>query len=129
VRGNPLLDVGDARQYGGMPDGYDLDFLPTRIPLPQPTQDATALAYPRFTVLLDTDRRLAAVTGVNIDGALLVDPSPARTERLGGYGALGYTPSVIPWLRAFVGYGSFPGTSGSLLFRIEVDARLTGWLY
>ncbi|KQR40066.1 DNA/RNA non-specific endonuclease [Microbacterium sp. Leaf159] len=54
-----------------MADGYDLDFLPTRVPLPQPTQDATELTYPRFTVLLDTDRRLAAVTGVNIDGALL----------------------------------------------------------
>lgn len=54
-----------------MADGYDLDFLPTRVPLPQPTPDATELTYPRFTVLLDTDRRLAAVTGVNIDGALL----------------------------------------------------------
>ncbi|MGJ0389957.1 DNA/RNA non-specific endonuclease [Microbacterium sp. CGR1] len=54
-----------------MTDGYDLDFLPTRIPLPQPAQDATELTYPRFTVLLDTSRRLAVVTGVNIDGALL----------------------------------------------------------
>lgn len=54
-----------------MPDGYDLDFLPTRVPLPRPPQDATELTYPRFTVLLDPDRRLAAVTGVNIDGALL----------------------------------------------------------
>jgi len=31
------------------------------------------LAYPRFTVLLDTERRLAASTGVNIDGATLRD--------------------------------------------------------
>lgn len=54
-----------------MADGYDLDFLPTRVALPRPAQDATELAYPRFTVLLDGDRRLAAVTGVNIDGALL----------------------------------------------------------
>lgn len=56
-----------------MADGYDHDFLPTPIPLPQPTQDATELTYPRFTVLLDTARRLAVVTGVNIDGALLRD--------------------------------------------------------
>lgn len=54
-----------------MADGYDLDFLPTRVALPRPAQDATHLTYPRFTVLLDGDRRLAAVTGVNIDGALL----------------------------------------------------------
>ncbi|MEV7610312.1 DNA/RNA non-specific endonuclease [Microbacterium sp. NPDC089320] len=54
-----------------MADGYDLDFLATRVPLPRPAQDATELSYPRFSVLLDGDRRLAAVTGVNIDGALL----------------------------------------------------------
>ncbi len=64
-------DVGGTRQYDGMADGYDLDFLPTRVPLPRPAQDATELTYPRFTVLLDRDRRLASVTGVNIDGALL----------------------------------------------------------
>lgn len=54
-----------------MADGYDLDFLPTRVVLPAPAQDSTELTYPRFTVLLDPARRLAAVTGVNIDGALL----------------------------------------------------------
>ncbi|WP_431075028.1 DNA/RNA non-specific endonuclease [Microbacterium phyllosphaerae] len=54
-----------------MSDGYDLDFLSTRLPLPRPARETTALTYPRFTVLLDTDRRLAVVTGVNIDGALL----------------------------------------------------------
>lgn len=54
-----------------MPDGYDLGFLATQVPLPRPTQDALELTYPRFTVLLDPGRRLAAVTGVNIDGELL----------------------------------------------------------
>lgn len=54
-----------------MPDAYDLDFLPTRVPLPRPAPKATELTYPRFTVLLDPERRLAAVTGVNIDGKLL----------------------------------------------------------
>lgn len=39
------------------------------------------LAYPRFSVALDPARRLAAVTGVNIDGASLRDV--ARTELAG----------------------------------------------
>lgn len=71
MSGNPWGDVGGGGHHGGMADGYDLDFLPTRVALPRPAQDATELTYPRFTVLLDGDRRLAAVTGVNIDGALL----------------------------------------------------------
>lgn len=54
---------------GGMTDGYDADFLRARLPLPRPVQEVRALAYPRFTVLLDPVRRLAAVTAVNIDGA------------------------------------------------------------
>jgi len=66
-----VVDVGTTRQYGGMSDGYDLDFLSTRLPLPRPAEDAIELTYPRFTVLLDHDRRMAAVTGVNVDGALL----------------------------------------------------------
>ena len=57
------------------PTGYDGDFLGIRIPLPQPAEDRSMreLPYPRFTVLLDPARRLAAVTGVNIDGAALRD--------------------------------------------------------
>jgi len=56
-------------------EGYDDRFLGIEIPLPQPADGRTAqaLAYPRFTVLLDPERRLAAVTGVNIDGAALLD--------------------------------------------------------
>ncbi|MDF2508517.1 MAG: endonuclease [Microbacterium sp.] len=56
-----------------MTDGYDPDFLAERVPLPRPTQAVRALPYPRFTVLLDPERRLAAVTAVNIDGASLQD--------------------------------------------------------
>ena len=56
-----------------MTDGYDAEFLTAALPLPRPTGDIRALPYPRFTVLLDTERRLAAVTGVNIDGARLRD--------------------------------------------------------
>lgn len=56
-----------------MADGYDPRFLATSLPLPRPAQEARELAYPRFTVLLDPARRLAAVTGVNIDGATMLD--------------------------------------------------------
>lgn len=56
-----------------MTDGYDLDFLATGLPLPRPTREVRELTYPRFSVLLDPERRLAAVTGVNIDGATLRD--------------------------------------------------------
>ncbi|MEU4014986.1 DNA/RNA non-specific endonuclease [Microbacterium sp. NPDC028030] len=54
-----------------MTDGYDPDFLETMLPLPRPAQPVRALPYPRFSVLLDPVRRLAAVTAVNIDGAKL----------------------------------------------------------
>jgi len=55
--------------------GYDDGFLGIPLPLPQPLdgRPARRLLYPRFTVLLDPERRLAAVTGVNIDGATLQD--------------------------------------------------------
>lgn len=56
-----------------MADGYDLDFLSTRLPLPSPAREVRELTYPRFTVLLDPERRLAAVTAVNIDGQSLRD--------------------------------------------------------
>lgn len=54
-------------------DGYDPAFLTTPLPLPAPPQVVRTLAYPRFSVLLDPERRLAAVTGVNIDGSTLQD--------------------------------------------------------
>ncbi|WP_414685400.1 DNA/RNA non-specific endonuclease [Microbacterium sp. LWH3-1.2] len=57
-------------------DAYDDAFLGIPLPLPRPAdgRDVRELTYPRFTVLLDPERRLAAVTGVNIDGAALQDP-------------------------------------------------------
>jgi endonuclease G len=58
---------------GRMTDGYDSAFLATAVPMPRPSGEVRDLAYPRFSVLLDPARRLAAVTGVNIDGALLRD--------------------------------------------------------
>jgi endonuclease G len=56
-----------------MADGYDLDFLATSLPMPRPPREARLLTYPRFSVLLDPRRRLAAVTAVNIDGSQLLD--------------------------------------------------------
>ena len=55
--------------------GYDPRFLREAVPLPRPLGDTGIheLDYPRFTVLLDPARRLAAVTAVNIDGASLRD--------------------------------------------------------
>lgn len=56
-----------------MTDGYDPDFLGVPLPLPRPAQPVRPLPYPRFTVLLDPARQLAAVTAVNIDGGSLQD--------------------------------------------------------
>jgi endonuclease G len=55
--------------------GYDDTFLGILLALPRPLGDEELreLDYPRFTVLLDPVRRLAAVTAVNIDGSTLQD--------------------------------------------------------
>jgi endonuclease G len=65
-----------------MADGYDPGFLTTPLPLPRPAQGAHRLDYPRFTVLLDPQRRLAIATGVNIDGSRLLDLPRAGDWRL-----------------------------------------------
>ena len=66
--------VREAADVAGSP-GYDTGFLAVTVPLPRPLGDAEIreLTYPRFTVLLDPARRLAAVTAVNIDGGSLQD--------------------------------------------------------
>ncbi|WP_372469012.1 DNA/RNA non-specific endonuclease [Microbacterium maritypicum] len=56
-----------------MTDGHDPAFLGATLALPRPAQPVRPLPYPRFTVLLDPARQLAAVTAVNIDGASLQD--------------------------------------------------------
>ena len=65
-----------------MTDGYDPAFLDAEVPLPRPSVPVVPLPYPRFTVLLDPARRLAAVTGVNIDGARLREVSRSGDWRL-----------------------------------------------
>jgi DNA/RNA endonuclease G (NUC1)/membrane protein DedA with SNARE-associated domain len=67
-----------AREDERMTDddaGYDPGFLEREVPLPLPAdeRETRVLTYPRFTVALDTVRRFAAVTAVNIDGESLLD--------------------------------------------------------
>jgi endonuclease G len=58
-----------------LPLGYDTAFLGVHVPLPVALgrPQTVDLAYLHFTVILDTIRRLAVVTGVNIDGGELHD--------------------------------------------------------
>lgn len=65
-----------------MSDGYDSDFLGIPLPLPAHERPTTRLDYPRFSVLLDEERRFAAVTGVVIDGASLRDQPRTGEWRL-----------------------------------------------
>lgn len=53
-------------------NGYDADFLATDAEVPVPSDARLAvLDYVHFSVHQDTDRRLAAITAVNIDGIQL----------------------------------------------------------
>jgi endonuclease G len=65
-----------------MSDGYDPDFLGIPLPPPFPAAPTTRLDYPRFSVLLDEERRFAAVTAVVIDGATLRDQPRTGEWRL-----------------------------------------------
>lgn len=52
--------------------GYDPDFLGTGDAVRVPSDDRlTVLDYVHFSVHQDTERRLAAITAVNIDGSRL----------------------------------------------------------
>ena len=64
--------------------------------------------------------------GYHLDGTIMVDP---RNGHVGGYGAVGYVPSVVPWLRAFVGGGALPGDGARFLVGVDVTARVTGLLF
>ncbi|MGX5696003.1 DNA/RNA non-specific endonuclease [Agromyces soli] len=64
------------------PVGYDPSFLGIEVPLPDASADAllntvllntVLLSYVHFSVRLDRERRLARVTGVNVDGARLIE--------------------------------------------------------
>lgn len=54
--------------------GFDDDFLGEHVPLPAlPGVETVLLPYTHFSVLMRLDKRLAAVTGLGIDGAKLMD--------------------------------------------------------
>lgn len=57
------------------PAGYDPEFLVTPVPFPVPpaATPTRELPFTHFTVLLEPARKLAVATGVNIDGAQLVE--------------------------------------------------------
>ncbi len=62
--------------------GFDERFLGVQVGLPAPVDPVPVvlLGYTHFSVLLRPDRRLAAVTGVGIDGAGLRDLGRAGIE-------------------------------------------------
>src|SRR5262249_47194612 len=92
-------------------EGYDSEFLGTRVALPvltpaqranvalnvraAPGQDATVLAYHHFSVVMNKARRIAYYTAVNIDGNIsrriprardrwFFDPRIDRRDQTGG---------------------------------------------
>ena len=58
-----------------MAESFDPDFLSVHAPLPTVAAETPVreLPFTHFTVLLQPERRLAVVTGVNLDGARLLD--------------------------------------------------------
>lgn len=56
------------------PKGFDEDFLGQPVPLPPLAgKETVLLPYTHFSVLMRLDKRLAAVTGLGIDGTKLMD--------------------------------------------------------
>lgn len=53
--------------------GYDRDFLGLPVAMPTVADQVVELPYVHFTVMHRADRRLAAITAVNVHGGLLVD--------------------------------------------------------
>ncbi|MFE5838177.1 DNA/RNA non-specific endonuclease [Arthrobacter sp. NPDC056493] len=70
---------GRGATMGAMGDGYDPGFLREALDLPGPDAPTVLLNYTHFSVRLMPARRLAAVTGVNIDGKSLVPLQRAGT--------------------------------------------------
>lgn len=83
-----------------------------------------SFAYVRSTVRVELIWRYWG--GFHLDSTLLLDPEEGE---LGAYGALGYAPSLLPWVRAFVGAGVIPGQIPGPLVGIEITMRPTGILF
>jgi endonuclease G len=68
------MTIADDQPGAAAALGYDPGFLDVQVPLPDAgARTVRELPYAHFTVLLDSARRLAALTAVNVDGASLVD--------------------------------------------------------
>ncbi|MBT2550580.1 DNA/RNA non-specific endonuclease [Arthrobacter sp. ISL-65] len=66
----PTASIADVARR----EGFDENFLSQRVPLPGLAGVETVLLpYTHFSVLMRLDKRLAAVTGVGIDGEKLMD--------------------------------------------------------
>jgi DNA/RNA endonuclease G (NUC1) len=52
--------------------GYDPAFLGTNIALPPAIPQDAVLPYPHFTIIMDSERHMARLAAINIDGASLV---------------------------------------------------------
>ena len=71
---DPMVESHPSTADIGVRNGYDEDFLGTTTEVPVPSDERlTVLDYVHFSVHQDTDRRLAAITAVNIDGTRLRD--------------------------------------------------------
>ncbi|MDQ0619170.1 DNA/RNA non-specific endonuclease [Arthrobacter globiformis] len=67
-----LNPTASAKDYAGR-DGFDENFLGVHVPLPGlDGAETVLLPYTHFSVLMRLDKRLAAVTGVGIDGEKLM---------------------------------------------------------
>jgi endonuclease G len=67
------LPAATAKDYAGR-EGFDENFLVQHVPLPAlPGVETVLLPYTHFSVLMRSDKRLAAVTGVGIDGEKLIE--------------------------------------------------------
>lgn len=76
LRMHRLLSEPQALTVEDLSDraGFDEHFLGISVPLPSLAGVETVLLpYTNFSVLMRSDRRLAAVTGLGIDGSLLMD--------------------------------------------------------
>ena len=62
-------------------------------------------------------------------GVLLEGTGLAADGAYGGYGAIGYVPSVIPWTRGFIGYGALPRLGAGAIAGVELNLRLNDFLF
>jgi abhydrolase domain-containing protein 6 len=83
-----------------------------------------AFAYLRSTIRVEMIWRYAG--GFHLDTTLLLDPEEGSA---GVYNAIGYAPSILPWVRAFVGAGILPDVAPGPLAGIELNLSPTTILF